>query len=165
MRSGIGETQMSDQNPSLTPLDIDAPDGLDEHYQAIQEELRSVSGEDLRLQLPNLVDSIRKLSTESSTVRFLIGVSFTHDYTPLDYRLERYRTEDDHVEPQVETIKKPISAAHGYLTVIYPPDPAFDADSLRSVLLAAVERNRHTIETDPTSTMTGSRLADLWEQL
>lgn len=165
LRSVTGGAQMSDQNPKLPPLVSDAPDGLDEHYQAIQEELRLASPEDLRLQLPNLVESIHELSREDSTVRFLIGVSFTHDFTPLDYRLERYRMVEDDPEPKVETIKEPVSASHSYLTVIYPPDPGFGADALRTVLLAAVERTRHTLETDPTTSMTGSRLLDLWEQL
>ncbi len=156
---------MDTSDPSAPPLDIESPDGLDEHYQGIQDELRTASPDDLRLQLPNVVDSIRSLSVEEDTVRFLLGVSFTHDYTPLDYRLERYLNTGSGDSHRVETVKEPVSGSHGYLSVIYPPDPAFDWHALRSVLLAAVERNRHTLETDPTASVTGSRLVDLWDQL
>ena len=156
---------MTNPDPALTALDFDSTDGLDDHYEAIRDQLRTTAPEDVRLQLPNLVESIQKLSVDTNTVRFLIGVSFTHDYLPLDYRLERYHTPDGMESNQVETVKVPVSASHGYLTMVYPPDPEFDGQALRSVLLSAVERKLHTLETDPMASVTGSRLADLWEQL
>ena len=156
---------MTKSDPALTALDFDGTDGLDDHYQAIRDQLRTTAPEDIRLQLPNLVDSIQELSVDPETVRFLIGVSFTHDYLPLDYRLERYHAPAETDSNRVDTVKFPVSATHGYLTIVYPPDPDFDGQALRSVLLSAVERKLHTLETDPTATVTGSRLADLWEQL
>lgn len=156
---------MPTPDPSIETIDFDASDGLDEHYLAIRDQLQMTAPEDIRLQLPNLVETIRELSTDPETVRFLLGVSFTGDYTPLDYRLERYYTADDAETNQVEAVKVPVSATHGYLTVVYPPDPDFDGQALRTALLTAVERNVHTLEADPTASVTGSRLADLWEQL
>lgn len=156
---------MPTPDPSLETIDFDSSDGLDEHHLAIRDQLKSTAPEDIRLQLPNLVETIREMSADPETVRFLLGVSFTRDYTPLDYRLERYHSADDDKGNQVEAVKVPVSSSHGYLTVVYPPDPQFDGRALRAALLTAVERNVHTLEADPTASVTGSRLADLWEQL
>jgi len=155
---------MPNPNPSLTPIDLDSPEGLNEHFGAIRDQLRSTAPEDIRLQLPNLVETIQDRSPQSEIVRFLIGVSFTPEYFPFDYRLECYRVPGADSDP-VETIKDPVSDSHGYLTVVYPPDPEFDGQALRTVLLAAVERNLHTLETDPSMPGRESRLAELWGKL
>jgi hypothetical protein len=156
---------MTNTDPALKALDFGSTDGLDDHFESIQDQLQATAPEDIRLQLPNLVESIRDRSVDSETVRFLIGVSFTHDYLPLDYKLERYHAPANENSNRVETVKVPVSASHGYLSLVYPPDPEFDGQALRSILLAEIERRLHTLETDPTGSVTGSRLADLWEQL
>lgn len=108
------------------------------NYSEIQSNLASMPAEVIDRSLPNLVDSVAAESTRDDTRRFRIGVSFSRQYRPLDYQLDRVYDDEDG-DREVESIKEPVSTNHRYLRFTYPQDPSFDACALRGALLAVVE--------------------------
>lgn len=97
--------------------------------------------EEVSRQLPNLVETIREESESSEDVQnFVIGVSFSKNDTLLDYRLERLVEYPEYDSPKLETVKPAVTGRHMYLTLVYPPDPKFDASTLRGALLTVIEQ-------------------------
>lgn len=108
------------------------------NYSEIQSNLASMPPEVIGRSLPNLVDTVAAESSIEGTRRFRIGVSFSRQFRPLDYQLDRvYESEEG--GRAVESIKEPVSTNHRYLRFTYPRDPSFDACALRGALLAVVE--------------------------
>ncbi|MDX1744605.1 MAG: hypothetical protein R3324_01595 [Halobacteriales archaeon] len=118
----------------LDPVDAE----ISHNYSEIQSNLASMSAEVIDRSLPNLVDAIETASSRETTRRFRIGVSFSRQFRPLDYQLDRVY-EGDEGGREIESIKEPVSTKHRYLRFTYPPDPSFDACALRGALLAVVE--------------------------
>ena len=139
----------------------DSPDNekLRQHYEAIRETLIEQTESDIAHHLPNLVETIIDASHDPETVRFVGGVSFTRDSTPLDYYVSRLYQPDDVDFVRQEPLKLPVSRNHHYVAFVYPADLGFDAGNLRAILLTVVESTLHSImdsdgdyqETKPTS--------------
>jgi hypothetical protein len=155
---------MTDKGPEFEPLNVEDADALRAHYAAIKQWLLAQTERDIRHHLPNIVETLAAASEESDTVRFVGGVSFTQNHTPLDYQLDRIYVDDDVDFYRREAMKLPVSKVHHYVRFVYPPDPAFDAAALRTVLLASMEGAIHAIENgdDPRP---ATRLANLWKDL
>ena len=125
--------------------DTDSSELLD-RYETIRREVAAIPSEDIAHRLPNLAETVANVSEEADdTVRFHVGVSFTKAHAPLDYWLDRIVDDDDGVH--VHSLKPAVSREHFYLRFPYPPDPDFDACTLRGALLAAVERELDDLAT------------------
>lgn len=108
--------------------------------QDIREAIRQLPPEDLDRHLPNLIQTIRTASSdEPETVRFHIGVSFTQELTPLDYRIDQVVIPPDRDHTRVKSLKTRISRDHYYLSFPYPPDTGFSPSTLRGAILASIE--------------------------
>ncbi len=117
-----------------------ASDRLVDRYEAIRERVRAMDDDDVARQLPNLVTTVAEASTDAeATLQFVVGVSFSQNDTPLDYSLDRLVDVEELDRPRVETLKPAVSPDHRYLTFPYPPDPHFDAGTLRGALLLSIE--------------------------
>lgn len=122
---------------------------------AIREAIRQLDPENLHHHLPNLIETIQTVSSnDTETIRFHIGVSFTQDLTPLDYRIDQVISPEDRGHTRVKSLKTRISRDHYYLSFPYPPDAAFSPSTLRGAMLASVEHeivysNQHTVDTNP----------------
>lgn len=116
------------------------PEVLEAQFRSIIDRIAANSADDLNRQLPKLVDTVVSVTdAEEETVRFWIGVSFSRQKDPFDYRLDEIRrTGSERVE--VVQHKTPVTDDHHYLSFPYPADPEFDASSLRGALLATLER-------------------------
>lgn len=91
-------------------------------------------------QLPHLVEEVAERSTDDvKTLQFVVGVSISRNETLLDYSLDRV-VDHGQGDPRLETLKPPVSDEHPYLTFPFPPDPTFDAETLRGALLASLDR-------------------------
>lgn len=156
---------MSRKDPKYAPPDLDDVEGLRDHYESIRERLLSQSELDIRHHLPNLVETLVEGSNEPETVRFLVGVSFTQEHTPLDYMLERVYAPEEVDFHRRDEMKLPVSQDHHYVQFAYPPDPQFDADALRAALLTSIEERLKTIEENDAAMTSGSSLSDLWADL
>lgn len=132
-------------------------------YRTIRDELVTTPADELAHQLPSLIEEIAEISQQDDTVRFLAGVSFTQNYTLLDYHLDRVvETEDGR---RVEEIKTAVSQNHRYLRFSYPADPAFDARALRGALLASLDRELRELERALDRAETDDSISDLWRLL
>jgi len=111
-----------------------------EEYEMIRKILLGKPAFELGHELPGLIDTVERQSLGGEeTIRYLIGVSFTTQGTAFDYWIDRVIDPDQIDGYRVETIKDPINYDHKYVTFFYPPDPEFDAETLRGALLATVE--------------------------
>lgn len=134
---------------------------LEDRFRDIREALQRTTPDDIDHRLPNLSEAIRDASTAEDTVRFHVGVSFTEGLEPLDYSLTRI-VHTDHGRTAKE-VKERASDRHFYLEFRYPPDPQFDACTLRGAMLAAVDRDlRSVIERQEIET---KEVSGLWKQL
>lgn len=157
---------MKRNDPTYAPADFDDVEGLRDHYESIRDRLLEQSDLDIRHHLPNLVETLVEGANEPETVRFVVGVSFTRDHMPLDYRLERVYAPEEVDFLRREQMKTPVSQDHHYVQFVYPPDPHFDADALRAALLATIEGALQAIEEGQDADLSsGSSLSDLWADL
>lgn len=133
-------------------------------YRTIRDELVATPIDELGHQLSSLIRDITETSRRDDTIRFLVGVSFTRNYTPLDYHLDRIvETEND--GRHVEEVKAAISQNHRYLRFSYPADPEFDAPALRGALLASLDRELRDLERTLDRAGTDDSISDLWRLL
>ena len=96
--------------------------------------------DDLSRELPGLIEEIKKPSNETGeTIRYAVGVSFSKSGSCFDYWLNQTVIMDGDDEYRTRVIKAPVTQEHNYVTFYYPPDPSFDGETLRGVLLAMVE--------------------------
>lgn len=108
----------------------------------IRKTLLEISPQDIDHHLPNLIDTVRSASAEDNeTIRFHIGISFTQDMTPLDYRIDQVIIPEGREHTRIKSLKTAISRDHFYLSLPYPPDPDFTAHTFRGAMLAAVEHD------------------------
>ena len=113
-----------------------------EEYEMIRDILLGKPAFELGHELPGLIDTVERQSLGGEeTLRYLIGVSFTTQGTAFDYWIDRVIDPDPIEGYRVETIKDPINYEHKYVTFFYPPDPEFDAGTLRGALLTTVENH------------------------
>lgn len=155
---------MTNREYQFQPIDPDDVEALRDHYEAIEEWLLAQSDRDIRHHLPNLVETLAELSADPETVRFLAGVSFTKNNTPLDYELVRFYAPDDVDFLRRDEVKLAVSQDHHYVRFVHPADPRFDAGALRAVLLSAMETALHSLEDDDEGSPR-ARLSDLWQDL
>lgn len=114
--------------------------GIPDRYETIRSAVRQMEPDDIARQLPHLIDLVRTHSgSDEQTVRFVIGISFSQNETLFDYRIDRIAESDEAGQPRYETLKPPVHDGHLYLVFAYPPDPNFDAATLRGALLTAIE--------------------------
>lgn len=125
-------------------------------YVDVMQALLETKPADVTAALPGLVDVVA--GADEDVDHYVVGVSFSRQYTPLDYAVDRIREPGDDPEPVVE----PASERHAYVHFSHPRDPQFDGSSLRARLLGALERERRAARNPDGSS---SRLADLWEDL
>lgn len=127
-------------------------------YGTLRDELAAKPPRDVARELPGLTERVETLSEEADDDhRIVVGVSFTTNYTCLDYCIDRVlETPTD--GQRVETVKEPVSASHRYVRFTCPPDPHFDPCALRALLLSAVDREYRRGDDQPTS-----GLARVWE--
>lgn len=128
-----GDTLEGDDRPGSS-------DGIVDRYEAVREQVRAMDPDAVDRQLPNLVATLADASADDEeTLQFVVGVSFSQNDTLLDYSLDRLVDVDGLDRPRVETLKPAVSLDHRYLTFPYPPDPQFDAGSLRGALIVSIE--------------------------
>lgn len=121
-----------------------------ERYEEIREILRQKTPEELDRELPGLIETVGTHSIGSQvTVRFVVGVSFTHQGTAFDYWLDRVIDAGDDRGLVIEEEKQAIDDDHRYVVFCFPPDRQFDAAGLRCALLATVEARIHEAEFAP----------------
>lgn len=155
---------MKDGEYRFDPIDADDVRELRAHYRDIRNWLVDQSERDLRHHLPNLVETLAEASNDPETVRFLVGVSFTRNHTPLDYLLERYYDPEDVDFLRHDPMKLPVSGDHHYVRFVHPADPKFGGAALRAALLSALETALYSLEQEDQET-SGSTLSDLWQEL
>lgn len=109
-------------------------------YQLIRDILLGKTPTDIRHELPNLVEMITEYS-QSNTIRFIIGVSFSTNDTCFDFWIDRIFDPVGEEGHRVEELKPPVNPNDAYLTVVYPPDREFNAAALRGCLLSRVEQH------------------------
>lgn len=123
----------------------------------IREAILETPAEDLEHHLPNLIETVRSASTEDvETIRFHIGISFSQELTPLDYRIDQVVIPEGRDHTRIKSLKTAISRDHFYLSFPYPPDPDFSAMTFRGAMLAAVEHdivysNKPSVKSDVSS--------------
>lgn len=152
-----------------------APRSVGDQYAAVRSAVQAMDASEVARQLPNLVETIVAESTDSEdTVKFLIGISFSKNETLLDYRLERLVYPEDADRPYLEAVKPAVTQEHIYVTFPYPPDPQFDAATLRGALLVALEKEftrgattSHQPDPDDEDDRDGltRRISDFWRQI
>lgn len=130
-------------------------------YRGIRDSIQDTSSDDINHQLPNLVDAVQDYSKRPNTVRFRIGISFTEDFTPLDYYL--IRIVDDDGDRSIHEVKERASNRHMYLEFHYPPDLRFDERALRGAMLTAVDRELRSVTKRQKIEQT--EVTGLWRQL
>lgn len=131
--------------------------GIQDRYETIRSAVRQMEPDDITRQLPNLVDLVRTHSrNDEPTVRFIIGISFSQNETLFDYMLDQVREVDGTSQPRFETLKPAVHDNHHYLVFAYPPDPQFDATTLRGALLTAIEDEATQMRGSSTRTDAGS---------
>ena len=133
-------TKSMNQDPSSVREGPNRGYSGDSQLQEIRESLLQLDPEDLNHHLPNLVNTIRSATNEEvETIRFHIGVSFTQELTPLDYRIDQVIIPEGRTHTRIKSLKTAINRDHYYLSFPYPPDGRISASSLRGGMLAAVE--------------------------
>lgn len=130
-------------------------------YRDIRDAIQETSADEIDHQIPNLVESIRDTSLDDDTIRFLVGVSFTETFAPLDYYL--HRVVGSGSGQTVEVLKGRASDRHMYLEFQYPPDPRFDEHALRGAILSAADRELRSVKHRRQIEQT--EVSGLWKQL
>lgn len=117
----------------------------------IREILLNKSPQDLSRELPGLIDKINSPSEDlGEIIRYAVGVSFSKNGSCFDYWINAIITLEDRDDYRTHSMKDPVTSSHDYVTFFYPPDPYFDAQTLRGVLLAAIEeQNVSFTQVDP----------------
>ena len=163
---------MRDGTYRFDPIGADDVDELHEHYQEIRDWLLTQDERDVRHHLPNLVETVAEAAKDPETIRFLVGVSFTQNHTPLDYMLERWFAPDDVDFLRRDPMKLPVSRDHHYVRFVHPADSKFDGAALRAALLSALETVLYMLEDehrdhlgDEDRGASHTRLSDLWQEL
>ena len=117
----------------------------------IREILLNKSPQDLSRELPGLIDEINSPSEDfGEIIRYAVGVSFSKNGSCFDYWINASIAIEGRDDHQTHSMKDPVTSTHNYVTFFYPPDPHFNAQTLRAVLLAAIEeQNVSFSEVDP----------------
>jgi len=114
----------------------------------LRESLRRKSGTTIEHELPGLINVIQTQEIASDeTVRYIVGVSFTARQTGFDYWIDTVVVPHERSEYRTRTVKEAIEPDHQYVTFLYPPDPQFNGEVLRGILLSRLESRLHSTAT------------------